>query len=160
MIMQTRETPTECPSTAITFATSRGEIQLRKPSGARGARVVEQLGPQGIAFLEGARTTDTLAGLVGLVSAVGADFVATLGALVGLGWCDPTHELETPYKRSTDLLEYGEAVWNELDAAGFTERDVYGMALVLLSRVYQAIDIDREAAEALDFTGVRPVSPS
>lgn len=158
--MLTREKPLACDPPPIIAQTAQGPVPLRPPRGVRAARVSEALGVHGIAFYQGVSSIETQAGLVGLVSTMGGDFVAALGALIGLAWEHPDQALEAEYTRTADLLEYGEAVWDELTAAGYSDREIYGMGVLLLGRVYESMSIDREAAVKLDFTAARPDSAS
>lgn len=152
--------PRPCPDSShyFTVELDKGVHAFRVPSGPRSARVLEKMGHQVVACLEAMKTADSVGALLGVVSVLGGDGAACLGALVGLGWFHGSQDLEAVYRR--DVVTYGEEVWEELEDAGYSFADIVLCGALVLSHVYQSISVDREALDRLDFFGPQTVDPS
>lgn len=158
--MQKRPEPLECPDLPhyCMLTVSTGEHAFRVPSGPKAARVLASISVEGLGGLLSLGEAQDQLQLLAAVRLLGGDTLAALGALIGLGWHHTTRELETPASR--DVILYGEAVWEELEDAGYPWADIALLGITLLHLSQQRVSIDAEAVKRLDFFGVQTVAPS
>lgn len=159
--MKLRSTPLPEPpdrSPYFRCAVAGGTVVLRVPSLhqlGRVARVLERehlqpLMAVAVAVQKGGKLLDTL-----MAARHGAaDAPAMLGAAVGIGWADPTLELETPMPADWDastLLPYGAGVFDELHEAGWSLSAILGGAVAVAAQIRELANLEGEVAERAGF---------
>jgi hypothetical protein len=83
------------------------------------------------------------------------DGMRAWGAAIGLAWHHEWYDLESV--RGSDLLEFGEAVFEELHAVGYRMEWLILLADVITVEVQKGIEVSKEVSERLRFFTVPEV---
>ena len=136
-----------------------GNTSWRIPSLVKAARVLNMLQKSGIldAAAEAENGSEILANLGDNLSS----FLAAQGALLGICWFDCKEDLETPPpKQKTDLMEYGEEVYEEMHEAGWQLGQVTEVFVALTESVTEAFITQKDVAERVDFLNAEKGKPN
>jgi len=83
------------------------------------------------------------------------DLWCVAGAAVGLCWHDLDHDLDSERRNHPDLMQYGEAVLEELHDAGWTAQQIGQVYPRLLAAVVRVMPPASEVAGRMGFSGAR-----
>lgn len=152
-----RQTPNKPHYIAIE-AEGLGITNWRIPSIAKSSQILSMLQTTGVMeAAEGAIDTNNL--LADLGDRLPALF-ACQGALIGLCWHHTKYDLETSRKHHSELLEYGDAVFEELYEQEWPLKAVQEIWAVLVQRMVESFISDKEVEEKIDFLEQRAASMS
>jgi hypothetical protein len=137
------DVPERYPYMLVTLP-DKGEHHLQIPSLLAVAKLVKVLKRSHLAVFAGMSGGVSSAGILNLIKESGPEMAGALGALLGLSWRHEAFELEAARGSDDELLAYGEAVYEELHAAGYTLSDLAGLSLTVARAVWEQAQLSDE----------------
>ncbi len=143
--MKRRPTPREVPERypyMVIELPDRGDHHMQIPSLLTVAKLVKRLEKAHVAVLAGMSGNMSAVAVMTMIKASGPEMAGTLGALVGLAWFNQTHDLEA--KQVSDLLAFGETVYEELHSEGYTLSELSLLALTTVRAIWDHSQLSDE----------------
>ena len=155
--MRKRETPRLIPERANVLLVSIGdrELHFRVPSPLKSSELMAALDTEQImtlASIAGDIEGMDAAAVFDMVRTSGPGLLKVVGCIVGMAWFAVDSDLDATQKAYPDLLEYGAAVYDELDLEGFDMTMIFLLTIKLGQEMAAGATVDKEASERLGFS--------
>jgi len=142
-------TPERRPYIVIGLPEPHGDHVMKVPSLMAVSRLVKSLDKLHVAALMAMQRTLDKAQMLHLMKEAGPEMASVLGALIGMSWSHHTLALDTG--QSSELIEYGGLVFEELHDEGYPFELVVMLGMTLIEAVRDQSEISAEVSSRASF---------